>query len=94
MRKTNGRICGNFEDRVNRFMRMCLEWQYDIRRGKPKKANEYQSKYNVGKYKKEYFKDIATAVIDRNYVISKMEKISNDRLEYDLKKKNAILNSF
>lgn len=91
MRKTNGRICGNFEDRVNRFMRMCLEWQYDIRHGKPKKANEYQSKYNVGKYRKEYFTDIATAVIDRNYVISKMEKISKDRLEYDLRKKNSIL---
>ena len=91
MRKTNGRICGNFEDRVNRFMRMCLEWQYDIRKGTAKKPNEYQSKYNVGKYKKEYFNDIATAVIDRNYVISKMERISNDRLEYDLKKKNATI---
>ena len=24
------RICGTKEDRINRFQRMCLEWQYDL----------------------------------------------------------------
>lgn len=86
MRKTNGRICGSLEDRINRFMRMLLEWQYDIRNlGKDYQhtASYYFRKYNVGNYKKCYFSNIANAVIDRDYAVRLMNKIGNDRIEYD-----------
>jgi len=87
MRRTRGRVCGTTEDRINRFMRMCLEWQYNLRNGtdeeKSKPTSYYFIKYNVGKYKKKYFKNIANAVIDRDFVISLMDKIAQDRIEYD-----------
>ena len=88
MRKTNGRICGGLEARRNRFMRMCLEWQYD-RWHNISHTNEYYfTKYHVGKYKAKYFKNLHEVLIDRDYIIDLMDTISNDRKEYDKVKTN------
>ena len=76
---------GSTEDRINKWMRMCLQWQFDIRRGIERKASHYYTKYHVGKYPKEYFKDLKNAIIDRNYVINKMNMISEARMERDKK---------
>ena len=81
MRKTNGRICGSLEDRINRFMRMLLEWQYNIRKGVKRTNAYYFTKYNVGKYNGKYFRNLRDVTIDRNYVISLMDRIGNDRIE-------------
>ena len=78
------RYIGTTEDRINKWMRMCLQWQFDIRRGIEKKPSHYYSKYHVGKYPKSYFDDLAYSVVDRNYVINKMNLISEDRMKYDL----------
>ena len=77
------RYVGSTEDRINKWMRMCLQWQFDIRRGIEKKASHYYSKYHVGKYPKKYFEDLAYSVVDRSYVINKMNLISEDRMKYD-----------
>lgn len=69
---------GTREDRINRFFRMCLEWQYDLRNGNKKKTTYYFTKYGVGKYAKRYFNDIAYATIDRQYIIDKMKFIQED----------------
>lgn len=74
------RIIGSKEDRINRFFRMCLEWQYDRRHKVFKNSSYYFTKYHVGKYNTRYFKDIDTAVIDREYIINKMSFIYS---EYD-----------
>lgn len=83
MRKTNGRVCGSIEDRINRFMRMLLEWQYDLRKSEKKSNSYYFTKYNIGKYSSKYFCNLMDVTIDRNYVINLMDKIGNDRIEYD-----------
>ena len=77
------RYVGSTEDRINKWMRMCLQWQFDIRRGIEKKASHYYTKYHVGKYPKKYFEDLAYSVVDRSYVINKMNLISEDRMKYD-----------
>ena len=77
------RYVGSTEDRINKWMRMCLQWQFDIRRGIEKKASHYYTKYHVGKYPKRYFDDLAYSVVDRDYVINKMNLISEDRMKYD-----------
>lgn len=77
------RYIGSTEDRINKWMRMCLQWQFDIRRGIEKKSSHYFTKYHVGKYPKRYFNDLATSVIDRDYVINKMNMISEDRMKRD-----------
>lgn len=69
---------GTKEDRINRFFRMCLEWQYDLRNGNDRNTTYYFTKYGVGKYAKRYFNDIAYAVIDRQYIIDKMKYIQDD----------------
>lgn len=79
------RYIGSTEDRINKWMRMCLQWQFDIRRGIERKASHYYTKYHVGKYPKKYFADLGNAVIDRNYVINKMNIISEARMERDRK---------
>jgi len=79
------RYIGNTEDRINKWMRMCLQWQFDIRRGIEKNASHYFSKYHVGKYSEDYFSDLAYSVVDRKYVIAKMNRISNDRMLRDRK---------
>ena len=81
------RICGTKEDRINRFQRMCLEWQYDLSHGVVRPSQYYFVAYNVGKYSKKYFSNISNVIVERNYVIRLMEKISKDRLEYDERKR-------
>lgn len=77
------RYIGSTEDRINKWMRMCLQWQFDIRRGIEKKSSHYFTKYHVGKYSKKYFNDLCCSVVDRNYVIGKMNRISEDRMKRD-----------
>ena len=77
------RYIGTTEDRINKWMRMCLHWQFDIRRGIEKKSSHYYTKYHVGKYPKKWFVDIKDSVVDRDYVINKMNLISEDRMKRD-----------
>jgi len=77
------RYIGTTEDRINKWMRMCLQWQFDIRRGIEKKSSHYYTKYHVGKYPKKWFADLKDCVIDRDYVINKMNLISEDRMKRD-----------
>lgn len=79
------RYVGTAEDRINKWMRMCLQWQFDIRNNNERKASHYFTKYHVGKYPKRFFSDLAESVIDRNYVIEKMNMISEDRMKRDRK---------
>lgn len=88
MRNTKGRVCGALEARRNRFMRMCLDWQYDRWMGDSHPNEHYFTKYNIGKYKGKYFKNLQDVAIDRDYVITLMNKISEDRKEYDRQKAN------
>ena len=77
------RYIGTTEDRINKWMRMCLHWQFDIRRGIEKKSSHYYTKYHVGKYPKKWFVDLKDSVVDRDYVINKMNLISEDRMRRD-----------
>lgn len=77
------RYIGTTEDRINKWMRMCLQWQFDIRRGNEKSASHYFTKYHVGKYSKKYFSDLNRCVVDRDYVINKMNLISAERMKRD-----------
>ena len=77
------RYIGTTEDRINKWMRMCLQWQFDIRRGIEKKSSHYYTKYHVGKYPKKWFADLKYCVVDRDYVINKMNLISEDRMKRD-----------
>jgi len=72
---------GNTEDRINKCMRMCLEWQYDLKRGVEKNPTYYYTKYHVGKCSKKFFEDLAYSVVDRRYVIDKMNMISEHRFK-------------
>lgn len=88
------RYIGTTEDRINKWMRMCLQWQFDIRRGIEKKADHYFTKYHVGKYRRGYFSDLKNCVVDRNYVIGKMNLISEERMKRDRgigKKSNKVV---
>ena len=80
---TTKRYIGSTEDRINKWMRMCLQWQFDIRRGIEKKPSHYYTKYHVGKYPKKWFADLKDCVVDREYVINKMNLISDDRMKRD-----------
>ena len=77
------RYIGTTEDRINKWMRMCLHWQFDIRRGIEKKSSHYYTKYHVGKYPKKWVVDLKDSVVDRDYVINKMNLISEDRMKRD-----------
>ena len=77
------RYVGTTEDRINKWMRMCLQWQFDIRRGIEKKSSHYYTKYHVGKYPKKWFADLKDCVVDRDDVINKMNLISEDRMKRD-----------
>lgn len=77
------RYIGSTEDRINKWMRMCLQWQFDIRRGIERKSSHYYTKYHVGKYPKKWFADLKDCVVDREYVINKMNLISEDRMKRD-----------
>lgn len=84
MRK-NYRYVGTTEQRINKFMRMCLHWQFNIQRGIEKKSSYYFTKYHVGKYPKRFFSDLSVNVIDRAYAINKMNLISEYRMLRDRK---------
>lgn len=92
------RVCGTTEERINRFMRMCLEWQYDLRKGIVKRDGFYFKKYNVGKYSLKYFADIKDSVIDRQFVINKMNSISAGRQQRDrnlgIKRNKVVIRQF
>lgn len=77
------RYVGTTEDRINKWMRMLLQWQFDIRRGIERRPNHYFTKYHVGKYPKSYFSDLPTSVVDRGYVIRKMNEVSEKRMKRD-----------
>lgn len=77
------RYIGTTEDRINKWMRMCLQWQFDIRRGIERKSAYYFTKYHVGKYSKKWFADLKNCVVDRKYVINKMNLISENRMLRD-----------
>ena len=77
------RYIGSTEDRINKWMRMCLQWQFDIRRGNERDSVHYFTKYHVGKYPKKWFDDLKDSVVDREYVINKMNLISEDRMNRD-----------
>lgn len=77
-----------FEERLNRFMRMLLEWQHDIWYYNQRPNNYYFSKYGIGKYNGIYFKDISEKKIDRKYALNILDKIYQDRKEYDFNRLN------
>lgn len=79
--KDRKRYVGTTEDRINKWMRMMLHWQFDIRREQEQNASYYFTKYHVGKYPKKYFEDIKWHVIDRDYVIHKMNQVSAKRMK-------------
>ena len=79
----SNRYIGTTEDRINKWMRMCLQWQFDIRRGIEKKSAHYFTKYHVGKYPKKWFADLKDCIVDRKYVINKMNLISENRMLRD-----------
>ena len=85
MRNSSKRYVGTTEQRINKWMRMCLHWQFDIQRGIEKKSSYYFTKYHVGKYPKRFFNDLSNCVVDREYVINKMNLISEDRMKRDRK---------
>lgn len=90
----NSRYRGNEVLRINKWMRMCLHWQFDKLRKEEKKASYYYTKYHVGKYPKRFFADLIYNVIDRDYVINKMNIISEYRMKRDRKlglKSNRVL---
>lgn len=88
------RYIGSTEERINKWMRMLLEYQFDIKREQVKKFDYYCTKYHVGKYAKKWFEDLPHSVVDREYVINKMNLISEDRMKRDRKlglKSNRVL---
>ena len=62
--KEKKRYVGTTEDRINKWMRMMLHWQFDIRREQEQNASYYFTKYHVGKYPKKYFEDIKWQILD------------------------------
>lgn len=68
------RYRGTKEDRINRWHRMCLEWQYDIKNNQKKKSKYYFRKYNIGNNNSSLFHDIANAEITKDWVINKMRE--------------------
>ena len=68
----SNRYIGSTEERINKWMRLCLHYQFDKKLGQAKKLSYYCQKYHVGKYAKKWFDDIVHSVVDREYVINKM----------------------
>ena len=79
MRKNKTVLIGTTGDRVNRFMRMCLRWQYDKLHGIKLPAAYYFTKFHVGKVSQKYFDTLTTIEIDRDWVIQTMNQLSMDR---------------
>ena len=78
------KVIGTTEDRLNRFMSMCLEWQRDLRNLVYHPAAYYFTNFHIGKVKKELLGDLRNTVIDRNWAIDKMNEISIIRTETEV----------
>lgn len=82
-------IKGTREQRINRMTRMALEWQDDARTpSQLKKSSYYFRKYHIGPYKVDFFSDIKTANINREWILNKMQLCS----EHKKVLKNKLLN--
>ena len=79
------KVIGTTEDRLNRFMSMCLEWQRDLRSGIYHPAAYYFTNFHLGKVKKEMLGDLKNVVVDRDWAIDKMNEISLGRAESEIK---------
>lgn len=79
------KVIGTTEDRLNRFMSMCLEWQRDLRNLVYHPAAYYFTNFHLGKVKKEIIGDLKNTVIDRDWAIDKMNEISLGRAENEIK---------
>ena len=79
------KVIGTTEDRLNRFMSMCLEWQRDLRNFIYHPAAYYFTNYHLGKVKKELIGDLRNVVIDREWAIDRMNGISLTRAENEVK---------
>lgn len=79
------KVIGTTEDRLNRFMSMCLEWQRDLRNMVYHPAAYYFTNFHLGKVKKELIGDLKNTVIDRDWAIDKMNEISLGRAENEIK---------
>ena len=79
------KVIGTTEDRLNRFMSMCLEWQRDLRSGIYHPAAYYFTNFHLGKVKKEMLGDLKNVVVDRDWAIDKMNEISIGRAESEIK---------
>ena len=79
------KVIGTTEDRLNRFMSMCLEWQRDLRNMVYHPAAYYFTNFHIGKVKKGLIGDLRNVVIDRDWAIDKMNEISLGRAESEVK---------
>lgn len=78
------KVIGTTEDRLNRFMSMCLEWQRDLRNRVYHPAAYYFTNFHLGKVSKELLGDLKNVVIDRDWAIDKMNEISLTRAEKEI----------
>lgn len=79
------KVIGTTEDRLNRFMSMCLEWQRDLRNMVYHPAAYYFTNFHLGKVKKGIIGDLKNVVIDRDWAIDKMNEISLGRAESEIR---------
>lgn len=79
------KVIGTTEDRLNRFISMCLEWQRDLRNMVYHPAAYYFTNFHLGKVKKELIGDLRNTVVDRDWAIDKMNEISLGRAESEIK---------
>lgn len=79
------KVIGTTEDRLNRFMSMCLEWQRDLRSMVYHPAAYYFTNFHLGKVKKGIIGDLKNVVIDRDWAIDKMNEISLGRAEGEIR---------
>ena len=79
------KVIGTTEDRLNRFMQMCLEWQRDLRSFVYHPAAYYFTNYHIGKVKQTLLGDLKNTVMDRDWAIDKMNEISLTRAENEIK---------
>ena len=79
------KVIGTTEDRLNRFMSMCLEWQRDLSNMVYHPAAYYFTNFHLGKVKKGIIGDLKNVVIDRDWAIDKMNEISLGRAESEIR---------
>ena len=79
------KVIGTTEDRLSRFMSMCLAWQLDMRNNVYHPSAYYFTRFHIGKVSKELIGDLRNVVIDRNWAIDKMNEISLTKSETEKK---------